>query len=592
MIEEYFEIEAIASQPKNKMSGSEWAENYRVLTSVTSNLPGFFQNESMIVAKEVLNAITSDNVQEVAWCSGTQNGKTETILNAIGFFISEIPAPIMLVYPEKDDAKVMSKVRLKDMIDNSRNDILKSRITLSEKREDMYNIPFVGGILYMAWSTSVNKLAGRPARYVFLDEIDKYIELKEHGRPLDLARERRKAFPNSKIILISSPVSEEGGIWEAVHSSDYLFDFYTSCPHCLNEFVFTLAQLKENDGVVFYECPYCEKEIYDKHKNQMLLNGRWKTENYTIDEIVENGWKLKLGFKSSSFMSNFLSFTDIYKEYQRALKNPETLKVFQNGWLGLPSNDDNVAGIEYNIDILIGRCEDYKILPNEVLVLTCGVDVQKNRLEYMVIGWGLNRESWVVDKGIIMGDTFQNQVWQDLDLVLNKKYKHSAGIELGVMICTVDSGYNTSIVYNYTKAREKFRVYSIKGAARSDAPEISTPRRSGLIKAVRFDVGVHSIKNIIYYWINQKEEESGYMHFSSKYCNKDFFEQLTAERLVTKKEHGRRIVKWEKIRERNEVFDLYVYNYAALSILNPPMEKYASDVQKLLNKNNMIKNKR
>lgn len=582
MIQEFFELEYISAKPKEKITGAEWAERYRVLTSVTSNLSGFWRNDVMILASDVLNAITSDNVQEVAWCSGTQNGKTETLLNALGYFITQSPAPIILVYPEKDDAKIMSKVRIKDMIDNARDGILKQRVTMSDRKQDIFNIPFVAGMLYMAWSTSVNKLAGRPARYVILDEIDKYKDIKGHGRPLDLARERKKAFPNSKIILASSPVYEDGGIWEAVNNSDYVFNYYTACPKCNHHFIMDIVGLKKDD-YVYYECPACQHKILDKDKNNMVLKGYWAdSDGNTVHEVLESGYKLKLGFKSSSFMSSFLSFTDIFNEYERAKKTHEMMKVFINGWLGLPFSEDNLTGADFEMDKLMERVEDYDELPAGVLALTCGVDVQKNRLEYLVIGWGLNRESWVVDKGVIVGDTMQEGVWSELDLiVVQKKYKHKKGIDLKIMVTFVDSGFNTNMVYAYTKRRESLRVFSIKGANRSDAVEVSTPKRSGFERALRYDLGVHSIKQNIYYFLSVQEQGAGYMHFKNKLCDKAFFEQLTAERLVIKNEHGKKYEAWEKIRERNEVLDMYCYCYAGLSLIHHKLPSYAAQLENL-----------
>lgn len=522
IIKEYFDLEYMAAKPKEKLTGAEWAENYRVLTSVTSNLPGFWRNDAMYITKDVLNAITSDNVQEVSWCSGTQNGKTETMLNALGYFITQSPAPIMLVYPEKDDAKVTSKVRLADMIENARDNILKQRVELSDKKQDIFNIPFIGGIIYMAWATSVNKLASRPARYVFLDEIDKYKELKGHGRPLDLAKERRKAFPNSKIVAISTPVYEEGGIWQAVSESDYVFNFYSPCPKCNKEFLWSIENLSETDGFIYYRCPYCDYHIASKEKLSILSKSSWKTEDgSSVYDIISAGYKLKLGFKSNSFVSNFISLEDIYREYERAKQTPEALKVFINGWLGLPYTEDNLTGSDFDIEALLARCEDYAELPIDVLCLTCGVDIQKDRIEYIVVGWGLARENWLVDKGVIVGDTMQELVWEELNyLLLEKRYKHSAGIDLKIYATCIDSGYNTSKVYEFCKLRERFRIFAIKGANRSDAPEVGAPKKSGLIKATRFDLGVHSIKNNIYYWLSLQEAGAGYMHFKAGLCDR------------------------------------------------------------------------
>lgn len=580
MISEYFPLEAMAAKPHKKLTGVEWAEKYRVLTTESSAFPGPFRADIVKITAGVLNAACHKNVSKLTWVAGTQIGKTETILNSLGYIITESPASIMLVYPEKEDALSMGSGRLKDMIDNARDNILKERVDLSNKRSKKYEVPFLGGVLYLAWATNVNRLSSRPVKYLFLDEIDKYpAHIPGHGSPLSLVQDRKKSFANSKIIMASTPTFEDGAIWQSFQTSDYKFYYKMQCS-CGERLTFDIINLSADESGVYYSCPYCSKKYRDKDKPALISNGAWISEdNYELEEVLNFGHKLNIGFHANSFYAPALSFTDIYNQNKKMMKNSFDSRVFINGWLGLPFSEDDLTGADFEIDKLMERVEDYEELPAGVLALTCGVDVQKNRLEYLVIGWGLNRESWVVDKGIIIGDTMQEGVWSELDLiVVHKKYKHKKGIELKIMVTFVDSGFNTNMVYAYTKRRESLRVFSIKGANRSDAVEVSTPKRSGFERALRYDLGVHSIKQNIYYFLSVQEQGAGYMHFKNKLCDKAFFEQLTAERLVIKNEHGKKYEAWEKIRERNEVLDMYCYCYAALSLILHKLPAYAAQL--------------
>ena len=99
-------------------------------------------------------------------------------------------------------------------------------------------------------------------------------------------------------------------------------------------------------------------------------------------------------------------------------------------------------------------------LPDGVLVLTCGVDTQDNRLEYEVVGHGKYGETWGVVKGYIMGRPDTPEVWQRLDDVVDHVYKFKNGRGLKISITCVDSGgHFTQEVYEACRARAGKRVF-------------------------------------------------------------------------------------------------------------------------------------
>ena len=70
-------------------------------------------------------------------------------------------------------------------------------------------------------------------------------------------------------------------------------------------------------------------------------------------------------------------------EFLRAKKLPETLRVFVNTYLGETWEDEGERIDDLG---LFDRREDYKF-PDEIILLTAGVDIQDDRIECEVVVW-------------------------------------------------------------------------------------------------------------------------------------------------------------------------------------------------------------
>tara|TARA_R110000851_G_scaffold198398_1_gene349546 strand:- start:110 stop:865 length:756 start_codon:yes stop_codon:yes gene_type:complete len=205
---------------------------------------------------------------------------------------------------------------------------------------------------------------------------------------------------------------------------------------------------------------------------------------------------------------------------------------------------------------------DLTAIPDDVLILTAGVDVQKDRIEVQVVGWGLDNEPWIFTQKVFYGEPIEKEVWANLDSFLLKTYcGHKI---IGV---AVDSGYLTEHCYAFTKPRAGRRVFAIKGVSGMGRPLTSTPRQTGRQRVMLYQVGVDTAKRTVYSWLHSDK-----VHFSAE-LDEEFFAQLTAEKLVTKFRKGFSVLEWVKTRERNEALDCFVYAYAALNNLNPDLLK-------------------
>ena len=253
-------------------------------------------------------------------------------------------------------------------------------------------------------------------------------------------------------------------------------------------------------------------------------------------------------------------------DFLQAKKLPETLRVWVNTYLGESWEDDGERLDDFQI---ASHREDYTSdkLPKEVVFLTAGIDVQDDRLEMEVVGWGRDEESWSVEYKTFFGDPASGQVWGDLDSYLTLQFSTEDGRELGIKSAAVDSGgHHTQAVYKFCKPRLGRRIFAIKGVGGEGKPIVGRPSTNNHIKCKLFPIGVDTAKETIYSRLKIKEVGAGYCHFPKHY-NDEYFAMLTAEKVVRKYHKGFHRREWIKVRPRNEALDCRVYALAALSIV-------------------------
>lgn len=304
-------------------------------------------------------------------------------------------------------------------------------------------------------------------------------------------------------------------------------------------------------------------------------------------QAIERG---RRSFWVNAFFSPWRSWNEICLKFLEVRKDPQQLKVFYNTVLGQLWEDRGDLDDE---DTMLARREDYGEtpegvpveLPEGVLVLTCGVDTQNDRLEYEVVGWGHYSENWGIKKGIIMGDPNDDEVWERLDDVIDHDYRFSSGRGLRISLTFVDSGGNkTQSVYKHCRERLHKRVFAIKGQGGDGIPYTKPPSRVKIIVNGRaigqtwlYVLGVDAGKAEIMSMLKVQEPGPKYSHFPrdpEKGYDMAFFHGLLSERLVLKSERGRTRWAWEKLpgHERNEALDCRDYALAAFRVLDPDMD--------------------
>ena len=283
------------------------------------------------------------------------------------------------------------------------------------------------------------------------------------------------------------------------------------------------------------------------------------------------------GFHLSSLYSpvGWFSWADAAKMFEEAQKNPALLQVFINTVLGETWAQQGDAP---EWQRLYDRRETYKLgaVPAGVLFLTAGADIQKDRIEVQIVGWGRGKESWLVDYVVLDGNTSLPAVWNNLTSLLHTSYRHESGVDLVIQRMAVDSGFATQEVYAWARKQAPGRVLVTKGYQNGSAaigqPSAVEVNYGGkrIKRGVRvWPVATGMLKSELYGWLKLERptEESGepippgYCHFPQ--MPEEFFKQLTAEQLVTKIVKGFRRPEWILKRERNEALDTRIYARAA-----------------------------
>ena len=563
-------------KPPPKTNIAEWAENHRYLARGTSAEAGKFSCDRLPYQREPMESLTDPEAASTVLMWAAQLGKTEILLNTIGYFVDASPAPMLIVQATLDTARKFSQKKLAPMIDESPS--LKKCVRDPRTRDSGNTVlskEFRGGSLVIAGSNSPASLRQLSCQIVVQDEVDTYeASAGAEGDPCLLADARAANFHNAVFLKASTPtIRGASRIENYFDESDQRY-WHCPCPHCGEYQTLKWGQVKWPQDELenaYYLCEHCEQEINDTQRVQMIMQGKWVA---THPERRARGYHLsglyRIMGRKRQFNSYLHEFAVQFLEAKH--KGRESLKVWTNVFL---SETWEEKGERVSLTDAMERCEDYKPdpLPKKVGVLTCAVDVQKDRLEFEVMGWGIAEESWGILTGAIHGDPEKLEVWKDLDDLLHRKWTHPSGSRLGIAATCIDSGYATSSVYRFCKPRQERRVYAVKGSNTRGAPLISK-RFLKTGRTTLFLVGGDVAKDSIFARLKNKEAGARYMHFPKGYgYTEEWFRQLTAEEVRTRMKNGFPIRFYKKLRERNEALDMRVYNMAALEILNPNMER-------------------
>ena len=569
--------------PPPRQTVSEWADAERRLSPESASEAGKYYTSRTEYARGIMDAFSDPAVQRVVVMSSAQVAKSTILENVAGYYAHRDQCPIMIVQPTLTMAEDFSKKRIAPMIrDTPALTGLFTKANARNSGNTTLDKQFRGGYLVLAGANSPASLAGRPIRVALGDEVDRWQDnVGSEGDPVELLSVRTTAWWNRKLGFFSTPTVEGNSAIAGLYEESDQSKFFVPCHHCKHEFVLQFEHLKYAEGEAilanedgklirtavdaWFECPECEGRLNDAQRMSMVRAGRWQ---------ATKPFHGTRGFWLWAAYSPFVTAMEIANKWLRALGDHEKMISFRNLVLGLTHRETGEAP---DSEKLYGRRESHSLgtVQPGVLFLTAGADVQKDRIEVSIYGWGRNRQCWLVDHVILSGRTSEEQIWSELTEIRLRSYRHPGGAMLNIARFCIDSGFESQMVYRWVREQHTPDVMAVDGRTSLGGMTVGQPSPVDVDIAGRkikrgikvWPVDTGKLKSELYGRLNLPRPEdgepypNGYLHLPQ--VSEEFCRQLTAEHLVTKLNNkGYRIHQWEKMRERNEAMDCHVYSRA------------------------------
>ena len=569
-------------------------------------------------------AVTEPGVHIITAMVATQLLKTALLENVAGYFAHLDPCPMLLLQPKEAAAEQFSKERITPLIRCT--PVLRELMGSPKTRtadETLLFKGFPGGFLALAGAGSPDNLARRPIRVLLCDEVDKYPVTRE-GDPIALAEERTATFGVNWLSLrVCSPTLEGECRIDTSYGESDQRRASVACPHCAQRLFLDFfrhvqwdkdgAEHRPETARIY--CDGCGVAWSEGERLRALATVQWhQTRPFTCcgvrhvplddyDRALRAGdadpvaavwdwwsgprhavhrakcsccgaWPVSnrhAGFQAGKLFSPWQKDrpADIAAKWLAAQGDDERLKTWWNTQAALPYRSH--IGKELKLEALLARGEVWAAeVPDGVAVLTAGLDVQDDRIEAEIVGWGRNEESWSIEHLVLEGDPGEPALWDQVDALLRRAWHSASGRPFTIEAACIDSGgHHTQRVYDFAKARLGRKIWAIKGeAARNGqrSPIWPTKRPSARSKSSFRPIilGVNAAKDAIRSRLALEAAGPGFMHFPAD-RDVGYYAQLTAERLILKVAAGARFRVWElPSGKANEALDCRVYAYGAL----------------------------
>jgi len=581
-----------AWRPPRRMKLSEWADEHYYLSAESAAEPGRWR--TLPYQRGWMDAFTDPRIEHVSVMKSARVGWTKCLNAVVGYYMHQDACPVMVVQPTIEDAQGYSKEEIAPMLrDCPSLAALVPEARAKDADNTILHKLFPGGSLSLVGANSARGFRRVSRKVVLFDEIDGYpASAGAEGDQLKLGIRRTEYYWDRKIGDGSTPTAAGRSRIERLFEAGDQRRYYVPCPHC------DFFQVLKFDGFrwprgkpeqAVYVCMECGAEIEHEHKRAMVQAGEWRPGPHQQFPNVPapapfSGHASFHIWAAYSYSPN-ASWGQICGEFAEAEKKPDELKTFVNTVLGETWQERGEAP---EWERLYQRREHYEAAtcPLGVLFLTAGVDVQKDRLVYEVVGWGRGKESWSIEAGVLLGDTANASadVWKQLNGLLARTYPSTTAIYLPIAVLAIDSGYNTQTVYNWARQHAMSKVIAVKGLERSKVL-VGTPSPVDVSMSGRmvkrgyrvWPVGVDVAKSELYGWLKLEPPTDdaraagetcppGFCHFPQ--FGEEYFKQITAEQLVPhRKRTGFTAFVWEKIAGReNHYLDCRVYARAAATV--------------------------
>ncbi len=543
--------------PPPKLDLIEWADTHRRVANGTSASPGQWRTSEQPCAFGPMAAVTDEETSTITICAATQVLKTELLINAAAYYAAQDASPVLFVTPTQSAAESFSKERFGPTVDATPSLRAIIEHTRSQTGENtITHKQYPGGSLDFVGANSPTDLASRPKRIILCDEIDKYpASAGAEGDPLKLAEERASTYHAvglAKFIRTCSPTVKDMSRIGREYAASDMRRLYLVCPHCDHDQVLAWAQVRwsknETDTALpdtaAIACDGCGV-IWSERERIAALDALATAPGYGWRQTAKfsccgetqeprlwndqgrsqclhckamSPYNGHAGFHVSKLYSKRHRLPEIVREFLEAQADHELLRKFTN--TALAELWEPRYTETFDSTGLLARVETYDgdSLPEAVKVVTGFCDVQGDRLEVQLVGWGSDEEAWPFLYEVIHQDPAQPAAWRELDALLKRKFTTATGRSLFIASFGIDTGGNHGAqVLSFCSQRRGRRIFACKGIS---GPRPIWPGRASRTKTnhALHLIGVDSGKEAVYSRLvipapEPGQRKPGFIHF-------------------------------------------------------------------------------
>lgn len=552
-------------------------------------------------------AVAEGTHRRVVMAMFAQGGKSETLLDIIGQRLDHAPGPILYVGPNKQFLTEQWEPRVMDLLDQAPT--LAAKVARGKRMTKTRKI--ISGVpLRLAHGGSSTALKSDPAALALTDEADELeSNVRGQGDPVGLIDARGDTYADFVHAIVSTPSKgpkdtmrdETSGLdfWAEQDPADIdskvwrlwqegtRYHWTWRCPHCGLRFIprfecleipdikrTSVARAKDEAHIV---CPRSGCVIGDEYREAMNKTGCYAAPGQWFDEQDQLCGSPPdsdtISFWVSGLCSPFKSFGERAAAYVAALRtgDGESIKTVVNagfGELWAPVGGDVPEWEEVRNRALPYKAGD---VPEGVMVLVCGVDVQKNRLVFVIRGFGTRQESWLIQAGEIWGDTAQDDVWTDLSELLTSRFGG-----LHITRTFIDAGFRPGKkdlvpehkVYEFVRRHSRI-AYATKGYDTRPTP-LTVNRIDVNPKGAKAKYGIDLVRlssDFFKSWVHERirwplDQPGGWHLFED--VTEDYCRQIVSEARMRKPGGGHQ---WVQTSRDNHFLDCESLAFAAAYML-------------------------
>lgn len=591
---------------------------------------------------EPLDELASRRYRGIVFVGPQRTGKTFTlVIGAVTYAVTSSPGDTLIVQMSRDAARDFSRTDVDRAIRHSPE--LASAVSPRPRDDNIFDKNFRSGMeLKFGWP-ALSQLAGKTRKYVLIPDYDRPTNrdnVDGEGPIWDLAGKRTEThMSRGKTLAESYP--------DAVHTSAkwkpttpheappcrgilQLYNRgtrarrYWPCLHCgtwfqaepglgcfsvpslekleLEVLDADIAALAERYAVI--TCRECGAGHTSTDKRELKRRGVWVHEGETLAaDGTRSGTRIQTDIVSywlGGLAASYQTWQSMLLKYLQAIRTYAS--TGDEAPLKFTTNSDQAAAHvppaiakRKGPGKLMARAEPWPrgLLPAGVRFLVGAVDVQAGKFVVQIHGFGVELQSWVVDRFEITASKREESgrtagldpaaFTEDWDLILSEvadksyAYEGMLDVKLSPRLVVVDSGGKAGVTtraYDFWRRARDLgygrRVMLIKGTGHPTAPRLSLTYPDTRGRADRqgggagdvpvLQINTNIIKDGVANDLARETHGAGFIHFP-EWLDPSWYDELMSE--------TRTIKGWVASKgQRNEAFDLTGYARSACIALD------------------------